>query len=156
MHVKPILIFVLTAFIVISVAPAAFGQAESGTITGTVHDPSGAVVTGATVTLRNVATSATRTVQTGGLGTYNVTGLRPGTYEVDVTSGSFAPYKTNAEMTVGGIATVDAQLSTGQTTTTVEVVAEGGAAVNTQNQELSQIVNTQQMAELPSPDAQSL
>ncbi len=102
------------------------------------------------VTVRNVATSATRTVQTTGLGTYNVTGLPAGTYEVDVTSGSFAPYKTNAEVTVGGAATVDAQLSTGQATTTVEVVAEGGAAVNTQNQELSQIVNTQQMAELPS------
>jgi len=150
MHVKPILIFVLAAFIIISFAPAAFGQAESGTITGTVHDPSGAVVAGATVTVRNVATSATRTVQTTGLGTYNVTGLPAGTYEVDVTSGSFAPYKTNAEVTVGGAATVDAQLSTGQATTTVEVVAEGGAAVNTQNQELSQIVNTQQMAELPS------
>ena len=47
MHVKPILIFVLAAFIIISFAPAAFGQAESGTITGTVHDPSGAVVAGA-------------------------------------------------------------------------------------------------------------
>ena len=92
MHVKPILIFVLVAFIIIvSFAPAAFGQAESGTITGTVHDPSGAVVAGAAVTIRNVATSATRTVQTTGLGTYNVTGLPAGTYEVDVTSGSFAP-----------------------------------------------------------------
>src|SRR5947207_1911318 len=151
MSIKRALLYLIFGpLVALVLSTAAFGQAESGTITGTVHDPSGAVVAGATVTIRNVATSATRTVQTTGLGTYNVTGLPAGTYEVDVTSGSFAPYKTNAEVTVGGAATVDAQLSTGQATTTVEVVAEGGAAVNTQNQELSQIVNTQQMAQLPS------
>src|SRR5947207_8124682 len=151
MSIKRALLYLIFGpLVALVLSTAAFGQAESGTITGTVHDPSGAVVAGATVTIRNVATSATRTVQTTGLGTYNVTGLPAGTYEVDVTSGSFAPYKTNAEVTVGGAATVDAQLSTGQATTTVEVVAQGGAAVNTQTQELSQLVNTQQMSELPS------
>src|SRR6266699_4013264 len=151
MYIKRVLHYLIAGPLVALVLSAvAFGQAESGTITGTIHDSSGAVVVGAPVTAKNVATSAQRSTQTGNLGQYSVTGLSPGTYEVDVTSGSFAPYKTNAEVTVGGAATVDAQLSTGQATTTVEVVAEGGAAVNTQTQELSQLVNTQQMAELPS------
>src|SRR5947207_4972026 len=151
MSIKRALLYLIFGpLVALVLSSSAFGQAESGTVTGTVHDPSGAVVAGATVTVKNVATSAQRTAQTGSIGQYNITGLPPGTYEVDVTSGNFAPYKTNAEVTVGGVATVDAQLSTGQATTTVEVVAEGGAAVNTQNQELSQILNTQQMAQLPS------
>jgi Carboxypeptidase regulatory-like domain len=150
MQAKHALSIVVLAFLVAMGSRAAIGQAESGTITGTVRDASGAVVPGATVTARNVSTAAQRTAQTGNVGQYTITSLQPGTYEIDVTSGNFAPYKTNAEITVGGVATVDAQLNTGQATTTVEVVAQGGAAVNTQNQELSQIVNTEQMAELPS------
>ena len=151
MHATKICSFILTALVALVVSPSAvFGQAEAGSITGTVRDASGAVISGATITLKNVATGAQRTVQSGGVGQYTITGLAPGTYEIDVTSGNFAPYKTNAEITVGGVATVDAQLSTGQASTTVEVVAQGGAAVNTENQELSQIVNTEQMAELPS------
>ncbi len=151
MYIKRVLHYLIAGPLVALVLSAvAFGQAESGTITGTIHDSSGAVVVGATVTAKNVATSAQRSTQTGNLGQYSVTGLSPGTYEIDVTSGNFAPYKTNAEVTVGGVATVDAQLNTGQATTTVEVIAEGGAAVNTQTQELSQIVNTEQLAELPS------
>ena len=151
MHTRKMFSLILTVLVALVVSPSAvFGQAEAGSITGTVRDASGAVIAGATITLKNVATGAQRTVQSGGVGQYTITGLPPGTYEIDVTSGNFAPYKTNAEITVGGVATVDAQLSTGQASTTVEVVAQGGAAVNTENQELSQIVNTEQMAELPS------
>jgi len=103
MYIKRALLFViLTQIVALILSVGAFGQAESGTITGTVHDPSGAVVVGATVTAKNVATSAQRTAQTGNLGQYNFTGIPAGTYEIDVTSGNFAPYKTNAEVTVGG------------------------------------------------------
>src|SRR5215467_15910168 len=62
----------------------ALAQVESGTISGTVHDTSGAVVAGATVTAKNVATSAERTVQTGENGQYILPGLAPGIYEIAV------------------------------------------------------------------------
>ncbi|HEX6806189.1 MAG TPA: carboxypeptidase regulatory-like domain-containing protein [Terriglobales bacterium] len=130
---------------------AALGQVNTGTVTGTVRDPSGAVVTGANVTAKNVATGAQRTTTTGNVGQYNLAGLPVGTYEITVNSGNFAPYKTNAEVTVGGVATVDAQLGTAAASTTVEVVAgAGGTEVNTQTQEVSQLVDTQQLANLPS------
>jgi hypothetical protein len=130
--------------------PLAFGQADAGSISGTVRDTTGAVVPGATVAAKSVATSAVRTVQTGTVGQYNIPSLAPGIYEITITSGSFSAYKTRAEVTVGGITTVDAQLSVGKESTVVEVVAEGIIQVNTQTQELSQLIDTQQVAHLPS------
>jgi outer membrane receptor protein involved in Fe transport len=152
MQAMKIFLFRLVALIAVLMLPVALlGQAESGSIVGTVKDATGAVVAGATITVKNVATGAQRTAQSAGVGQYNIGGLQVGTYEITVTSGNFAPYRTNAEVTVGGTATVDAQLATGQASTTVEVVAgAGGTEVNTQTQELSQLVNTQQMSELPS------
>src|SRR5579883_3304696 len=60
----------------------AFGQVDTGTIAGTVRDPSGAAVPDATVTVRNASTGAQRVVQTAGDGTYTVPALLPATYDV--------------------------------------------------------------------------
>ena len=128
----------------------AFGQSEAGSITGTIRDTSGAVVPGATVTAKSVTTGAERTTQAGNIGQYNIPGLTPGIYEVTVSSGSFAPFNTRTEVTVGGTTTIDAQLAVGKELTTVEVVAEGGTQVNIQTQEMSQLIDTQQLANLPS------
>ena len=127
-----------------------WGQVETGTITGTVRDSSGAAVAGATVTAHNTATSAERSATTGSNGQYTITGVPPGVFDLTVTSTGFAKFTSRVEVTVGAAVTVDPQLSVSNQTTTIEVVAAGGVEVNTQNQELSQIVNTQQMAELPS------
>jgi len=128
----------------------AWSQTETGSITGVVTDSTGAVIPGATVTAKSNATGATRTVTSGTTGRYLIQALLPGVYTVTVTSGSFQPFKSQAEVTVGGNVTLDAQLSLSGTTTTVEVVGAGGTTVNTQSQELSQLVGTTQMAQLPS------
>lgn len=127
-----------------------FAQLDTGTIGGTVTDPSGAVVAGATVTLRNTQTNAVRTVQTSNNGAYTVSGLSAAPYEITVNGSGFQPFKGQVEVTVGGHLTVDAQLSVSGAATQVEVLAEGGTQVNTQNQEISQIVGTKQMTNLPS------
>jgi hypothetical protein len=126
------------------------GQVESGEIAGTVTDESGAVIPAATVTVKNLASNTPRTVQSSQTGGYVVVGLEPGTYQVSVSSGQFKPFSSNVEVTVGGHVTVDAKLSISTSVTQVQVVAEGGATVNTQTQELSQVVDTQQLATLPS------
>jgi hypothetical protein len=128
----------------------AHAQADTGQIAGRVTDSSGAVVAGGTVTVKNTGTNAERTAQTSANGTYLLTGLEPATYQVTVSSGSFKPFVANLEVTVGGHATLDAELSIGGTTTEVAVVAQGGAQVNTQTQELSQVVSQQQVSQLPS------
>src|SRR5215469_12718286 len=102
-----------------------FAQVESGTINGTVKDSTGASVPNATVTIRNIGTQTARTVQTNESGQYTIFGLAPGGYEISVTSGNFAPYKSQVEVTVGGRLTVDPVRAVASAATTVEVVAEG-------------------------------
>ena len=140
----------LVVFLIGIQSPAAFGQIEAGTISGTVRDSSGAVVAGASVTAKNVATSAERTVQAGENGQFIIPGLSPGTYEVTVTSSGFAPFKVRVEASVGGRTTVDAQLTISGQVTTVEVVAAESATVNTETQEISEVISPAQIAQLPS------
>jgi hypothetical protein len=141
---------VLVLFFVVIVCPSAWSQAETGSISGTVTDQTGALVPQATVTATSVATGASRTVQSGSEGQYVIPELLPGVYNVSVTASGFAAFKASAEVTVGGKVTVDAKLSLSATTATVEVIGAGGTSVNTESQELSQTVGTTQMANLPS------
>jgi hypothetical protein len=128
----------------------ASAQVETGQVAGTVTDQSGAVVPNADVVARNVGTNATRTTQTSGTGFYQLSGLEPATYEITVRSSSFKSFTAKVEVTVGGRVTMDAHLSINTSVTEVQVVAEGGAQVNTQTQELSQVIDSQQLQQLPS------
>ena len=145
-------LYLLRGFVAISFLSGSFvlAQVESGQIAGTVADQSGAVIPGATVTVKNNATGAERTAETNAAGGYSVSGLEPATYQVQVTSNAFKPFNVTAEVTVGGHTTVDARLSVNSETTEVQVVGGGGVTVNTQSQELSQVVDTTQLAHLPS------
>src|SRR6266851_10238277 len=128
----------------------AFGQ-ETGQISGNVTDPSGAIVPNATVTVKNVGTNAVRTVTTGDSGAFVVTGLQPATYEVVIKSPGFQTHTGRVEVTVASKVALDTRLTLGSATTTVEVSAElGGAQTNTQSQELSQIINSTQVSQMPS------
>ena len=64
---------------------AAFAQSDRGTITGTVSDPAGAVIGGAAVEARNVATDAVYPVATSATGNYTIAQLPAGNYELSVT-----------------------------------------------------------------------
>jgi hypothetical protein len=140
----------LTAALMLLTAAQLFGQLETGKISGTVRDTSGAVIPDATVTVKSVATGVERSVQSGSIGQYLISALTPGIYEVRVTNKGFKTFQTSVEVTVGGSATLDAQLEIGESTTVVEVVGGGSTEVNTQTQEMSQLVDRQQMAQLPS------
>jgi hypothetical protein len=139
----------ITLALLLAVAPV-FGQSEAGSISGTVKDASGAVIIGATVRTKSLATGAERTTTTGSIGQYQIPALPPGNYQVTVTSEKFQTFRTTAEVTVGGSITVDAQLQIGSSSAVIEVVGEAATVVNTQTQELSQLIDTQQMAQLPS------
>jgi hypothetical protein len=130
---------------------SAFGQSEAGQILGTVHDAAGAVIAGATVKVKSVSTGAERSTVTGSAGQYSLPGLEPEKYELTIASPNFQTFKSIVEVTVGGTVTVDAKLAVGQSSTVIEVTAAGaGTEVNTQTQELSQLIDTQQLAQLPS------
>jgi hypothetical protein len=125
-------------------------QVDKGQLAGTVTDQSGAVIPGATITLKNMASNAQHSVQSSQTGSYIMVGLDPGTYGFNISAEQFKPFSGNIEVTVGSHLTLDAKLSINASTTEVEVIGSGGAIVNTQTQELSQVVDTRELSQLPS------
>lgn len=128
----------------------ALAQAETGSITGTVKDPNGAVVSAATVTVKAVDTGAERRSVTTDAGAYIVTNLQPGIYDVKIEAQGFAARTQRAQVTVGAKLSVDFDLSAQTSSEEVTVVAgESGVAVNKESQQLSSIVSERQIVELP-------
>jgi outer membrane receptor protein involved in Fe transport len=128
----------------------AFGQAETGSINGTVTDKTGAVVVGATVTVKSVDTGLVRTTTTKSAGEYTITNLPPKMYEVTIEAQGFQKYTQQVRVGVGSSNDVSAKLGVTGASTTVEVTGSAEAAtVNTENQTLSQVINSKQMVELP-------
>jgi hypothetical protein len=125
-------------------------QIEAGQIVGSVSDQSGAVVPNATISATNIGTNATRTTQSSATGLFQLAGLPPATYRVTISAPSFKTYIANVEVTVGGRSSLDARLSVQTSVTEVQVIAEGGTQVNTETQELSQVVDSEQIQMLPS------
>ena len=127
-----------------------FGQAESGTISGTVTDSTNAVVSGAKVTVVSTATGLTRTAATGSSGDYAITNLKPDTYTLTIEHAGFQKYTRQVPVSVGSRVEVSAQLSVTGVSTTVEVSASGETAVvNTESQTLSTVVTSNQITDLP-------
>src|SRR5215471_6941668 len=102
-----------------------WAQGDRGTITGTVADPSGAVIAGASVTATNNATQASTKTTTTSSGHYTIPALPVGKYEVTVEQGGFKKYvQSGVIVEVGQTVRVDATLQLGETTQSVEVTAE--------------------------------
>ncbi|WP_260735616.1 TonB-dependent receptor [Tunturiibacter lichenicola] len=141
--------FSFVAVAMLLIAPNSYAQ-ETGQIAGTVTDSSGATVAGAVLTAKNVNTNAVRSVTTTNSGSFDFTNLEPATYEVTSQPAGFAVYKAKVELPVGAHITLDVKLAVGSNATTVEVSAASGVQVNTQTQELSQVVDRQQVSQLPS------
>ena len=140
---------VLTALALLCLLTSAlFAQSETGSISGTVTDPAGAVVPNARVTVKNSATNGTRSTTTGGSGVYTVTNLQPSDYVVSVEAPGFSKSQVGVKVSVGGSAGLDIKLVIGQTGTTVEIT-ETAVTVNTETQSLTQVINSQQVVELP-------
>src|SRR3712207_1627998 len=140
----------LVSLALVALSATAFAQLETGQITGRVTDPNGAVVPGAAVAVKSVETGAVRNATADEEGVYSVTNLLPGLYDVTVEAQSFAKSTQRVQVTVGARASLETQLSvTAITGETVDVVAGAGVEVNTQTQELSNVVSGEQIRELP-------
>src|SRR5207253_10994908 len=83
-------------------------------------------------------------------GSYTITALQPGLYEVTVQAGNFKPSNQRVQVTIGSKVSVDTQLAlTEVTSASVSVIASEGVEVNTQTAEVSNIVTGTQIRELP-------
>src|ERR1035441_81516 len=124
-------------------------SAGTGSITGTVTDSSGAVVSGAAVLITDTDTNVTRAAATTAAGNYVEPFLQPGHYEVVVSSSGFGKVDTKGLiLTVGQTLTVDAKLPVGSTSTEVTVTSEA-LTLDTQKTEVGQTIDTNLIANLP-------
>ena len=104
-------------------AVSAFAQSNTGSITGVVTDPNGAVVPNATVTVTNQGTNEKRTVQADGEGRYEVPSLPTGIYTVEASSSGFqATSLKDLRLAVGERARADVALSASGVSAVVEVI----------------------------------
>ncbi|MFY9645350.1 MAG: carboxypeptidase regulatory-like domain-containing protein [Terriglobales bacterium] len=139
----------LASVILLSLASTVYGQISAGSIQGTVKDPSGAVVSGATVTIVKIDTQFTRNETTNANGLFSFNALSIGEYRLTVQARGFSIFSESFELLVGSHLDQEIGLSVGSEATTVEVTSGGSAAVNTVNQEVSSVVNSAEIAEFP-------
>ncbi len=103
----------------------AWGQESRATITGTITDPQGAMVPGAKIAVKNLATNVVTTVETNDRGFYTVPPVNPGEYSVTVSATGFkTTVQRSVELRVADRMGLDLQLELGGTTETVVVMSE--------------------------------
>ena len=139
-------------FVVVALAGCGvfvYGQGTSGSLTGLVSDPSGAVVSGATVTLTNLGTNFAQTVKTDNTGVYLIKPVEPGSYSMKINAQGFAGYvQTGIVINANEYATQNVHLKIGSTGETVSVTADT-ELINTTTAELGSTVNEAAISELP-------
>ena len=134
--------------VLLSCSVVAFGQ-TTGTISGTVTDEKGAVITNASVTARNPERNISRTLQTGSEGTYRFENMPVGPYEVTVEATGFAKYvQTGITLILNQNAVVDVSMKAGGVQEVVNVT-ENAALINTSNAEVSTQFDSRRLSELP-------
>lgn len=145
----PSLLLFTTALLLLA-APQASAQNLYGTIRGTVVDPSGAVVPGATVTLTNAGTGITKSLTTGADGTFEfVNLLAPGDYDVNVTKTGFRAFTSqNIRLNVNQVFVVSAALEVGNVSQTVTVEATS-AQIDTTTMQLGTTITGTTIVDLP-------
>jgi len=143
----PIVVAVLLA-LSLATAPM-FGQSlTTGNITGTVLDPSHAVVPNAPVSLKGLDTGSTASTTTNSNGGYSFSLLRPGRYQVTVKQSGFAEVAETVEVQVGQTSTVEIGLTVAKGAETVEV--SGTAPLVNTEASMNTAFSQQEVAQLPS------
>ncbi len=129
-------------------APLAFGQ--TGTITGQVFDPAGAVVTSAQVTVTSESTSLTRTATTSSAGVFNLAALPPSVYTVTVSSPGFQDQtREHVTLTVAATLPLNFKLALAGAATSVDVSGTNIAPVETDSFQISTVIDAKQINDLP-------
>src|SRR5271168_228 len=142
-------IFIAAAFIFwISGPLLAQSTTATGSIQGTLTDPSGAVVAGAKITITNKDTGQVLRVTTSSAGTYNSGALVPGDYSVRAEATGFKTVEEGVVVKVGVVSGVNLSLGVGAANTVV-TVAEQSVAVNTEQATVQGVLSKEQIENLP-------
>ncbi len=144
--------FATLLLLCLCLCPWGFAQSlgNAGTIQGTVTDPSGAVIPGAAVTVRNAVTAYTQTVSTGADGTFRLLNIPPGSHRLEITATGFGPFSQTVEIRSAVPVQIKATLTLGQATTTVTVQGAAEAIENIPTDHVD--VDQTQLSKLPVSD----
>lgn len=146
---SPSRIAILLLVVVALCSMFAFGQATTGSVYGTVSDPSGAVVSGATVTVKNLQTGLSRTAQTTETGSYTFPFIEPGNYEVSATISGFQPQtQRGVRVDANQNVHVNFDMSLGSTEQNLTVEA-ATTLVDTRESQVGSTVDQRRIEELP-------
>ena len=130
--------------------PAWAQSTSTGTVAGSVTDPTGAVVAGATVTLTDIGTNTARTTTSNASGRYIYVDVNPGIYSIAVSKSGFATTKTeNQEVKVGASLTLNLSLQVGGANVVVEVTT-AGTELQTMNATVGNTITSLTLDNLPS------
>lgn len=148
MRTKLFAYFVLAGIFAVGSLPG-FAQTVTGTITGLVTDPSGAVVVGATVTAENTATGVQTIAQTNGVGAYSIRFLPIGTYALSVDAKGFTLQKVNSiTLEIDQTAKINVQLKISSAQTTV-VTETAHPILDTSDATLGNTLSTTEIENIP-------
>src|SRR5438034_6755736 len=139
------------ALLFLTIGVSASAQEFRGSITGKVTDPNGAIIPGATVTIKNVETNVQTTTTTNDDGAYNFPLLQPGKYTLTVTQQGFNPAaREGIEIRVADKLTLDVSMQAAGVTGMVTVVA--APTLETGSVSTGSVITRQQISELPLTD----
>ena len=146
------LLLILGVPIMLAIPRSAAAQSLiSGDIAGTVNDPSGAAIPGATVTATNTGTGLVKTVTTGGAGDYKIGLLQPGQYTVKISAPGFQTVQQTTAVAIGQTATVTVALQVAKGSTTVQVLGSTVPLLQPENSDISTTITQEQVQNLPNP-----
>jgi hypothetical protein len=144
-------ILALLAVVAVLLSGMLFSQSTTtGAISGTVTDPSGAVLPGIEVNLKSLGKGFTQSTKTNGQGFYQFPLVEPGTYTITIAAASFKTLTTTTTVNVDQNTIVNSKLEVGAAGTTVEV---SGAAplLQTESSEIATTFNEREISEVPNP-----
>lgn len=149
-RVAKVLALAVGATLILAASALSFAQYHvNGTITGTITDPTGAVIAGVNVTAVNISTSASQSTTTNSAGVYFFSDLPPATYTITAGKEGFRTCKgTGVVLEPSSTRTFSCPLQVGQATETVSVSA-GALQVQTDTSQLSEVINSTQIEQLP-------
>ncbi len=143
--------WMMTTFILFIFSINGLAQGTTGQISGTITDPNGAVVTGATVKITNLDTNAERETTTGGDGNFAFQLLPPGRYRVETTASGFQTVSVEAVVNITQTTTLDVPLAVaGANPNTVTVTAET-PVLQTETSQNGRVITGETLRQLPLP-----
>jgi hypothetical protein len=145
---KGLLLALTVCALVMNTALPALAQNPTGSIRGVITDPQGAVVTNATITVKNKSTGDVRKIDVGSDGIYTVSNLLPGEYEVSVSADGFSTTNFPATVSVGTSTTGDVSLKVGGKGEVIDIVA-GGATLEKDSTAVAGVINQKKIEALP-------